>query len=150
MYLQWLKQIEKEKQSRGRKLQPPATAEDILILKNIAKETLGYELDESYAKFLRITNGIDWNGFSIYATTITPIIGYDDRFIAGFIDINLQYWEVEVNRIFIAFGETGDTRYVFNLQKNEFEEIDSVALDPIETFSSFDELINHLLKQALE
>lgn len=150
MYLELLKQVEKERQAYGLSMQPPATEDEIALLKKAAKKSLAYDLDESYANFLRVRNGLVWNGFFVYASTITPIAGYNDRFIDGFVEANRQYWETEINQTFITFSHTGDARYVLNLAKMKFEEIDSVALDAVETFNSFEAMLRHILNRSLQ
>jgi hypothetical protein len=150
MYLELLEQVEKERQAYGLSMQPPASADEITTLKKKAKKSLAYDLDENYAGFLRRRNGLVWNGFFVYAAAITPIAGYSDRFIDGFVEANLQYWEADANQAFITFGHTGDARYVLNLSKKKFEEIDSVALDAIATFNSFEEMLCHILKRSLQ
>jgi len=149
MYLKLLEQLEKKRKSYGLGMQPPANENELINFKQQVTKRLQHKIDKEYLNFLSIRNGFSWNGFSIYATCTTPIIGYSDRFIDGFVDVNLSYWEIDDNMIFITFGESGDTRYVFNLSKMRFEEIDKIALDTITIFNSFEELVYKLLQNSL-
>ena len=66
-----------------------------------------------------------------------------------FVEANLQYWESEPNKTFITYGESNDSRFVFNIENQNFQEIDKVSLDEYEDFNSFEEMLTFLLKSAL-
>lgn len=150
MYINLLHKIESEKKAYGLGIQPPANETELTDLKSKAQKSLQYQIEKEHEKFLRIMNGLSWNGFYIYASQISKINGFDDRYIDGFVDANLQYWDNESYRKFFVFGETGDALYVLNRKTKQFQEIDRVAIDPIKTFKHYDEMLYHILSRALE
>lgn len=145
-----LKGIATKAAKYGERLQPAASENQLNELAQRAKAELKFDVPADYMEFLRVHNGIDWNGFSIYATEIAPIEGYMDRFLRGFVETNLQYWEVVENRPFITFGESGDSRYVFDLTSGTYQAVDSVSLDLIEEYADLGAMLAGLLSRASE
>lgn len=147
-YEKYLNAIKSKFEKRGKLLQPPATASELRQMNEAARTHLAYDVPQAYKDFLATVNGLDHNGFSIYATHITLISGRQDRYITGFVERNNQYWEVESNKQFIAFGESGDTRFVFDKQNQKFAEIDQSATDLIADYDSLDALLARLLERS--
>ena len=148
-YKALLEKIAKSNASRGHQMQPPASEKEIELLRKESKSKLGYALGKEHEIFLRLHNGFNFNGYSIYATKISPIAGYNDRFIDGFIEANLQYHEAEGFRKYIFFGQTGGALYVYDKTSKVFAEIDSVSTDAYEKFKTFDGMVTHILKLSL-
>jgi hypothetical protein len=134
---------------RGKQLQPPATGEEINLMVKSAQTLLGYTMDKQYLDFLSRFNGLDHNGYSIYATKVSLILGYPDSYITGFVERNQQYWQVESNKQFIAFGESGDERFVFDKTAGKYAELDQSSTSPIRYHDTFDTLLTILLEQSV-
>lgn len=134
---------------RDDEFQPPATQADIAKMVSEAKAKLGYSVDNDYLQFLRRFDGLDHNGYSVYATKITLLTGYSDCYVTGFVERNLQYWQVDSNQQFIAFGESGDERFVFDKNAGKFAELDQPSASLIRFHDSFDSLLARLLELAI-
>ncbi|MFT3868439.1 MAG: YrhA family protein [Nibricoccus sp.] len=128
---------------------PRTTQADIAKMVSEAKAKLDYSVDNDYLQFLKRFDGLDHNGYSVYATKISLITGYSDCYVTGFVERNLQYWQVESNRQFIAFGESGDERFVFDKDAGKFAELDQSSASLIRFHDSFDSLLARLLELAL-
>jgi hypothetical protein len=70
------------------------------------------EVDPQYLQFLSLSDVLAFNGYTVFASRIVPLAAHPDRLLGGFVDTNVQLHEAEPNRRFIAFGETGNERYV--------------------------------------
>ncbi len=88
-----LDQIRARSEGYGDSMQPPAKPDEIDGMVRRSADQLRYDVERRYIEFLRLHNGLDWNGFSVYATSIVPIVGYEDRYINGFVEANVQYLE---------------------------------------------------------
>jgi hypothetical protein len=148
-HLELLARVRALREEYGSSLQPPATKAEIDGLIGSAKKSLSYDLPTEYIDFLRVANGLMWNGFQVYAATIVEIVGKKNRHIGGFVETNLQLWEIQENRPFIAFGETGNAEYAFDKRSSQFVELDHPSLDVIGTHPSFNALLCHILELSL-
>jgi len=148
-YLKLITQVRILREAYGEALQPPATKAKIEFLISNTKKRLSYDVPTEYIDFLYIANGLMWNGFQVYATSIVEIVGKKNHYINGFVETNLHLWESEVNRPFITFGETGDASYVFDKLVGKFAEVDQPSLDVIGTYLTFDALIYRILERSL-
>lgn len=149
MYLETLERIKEEHQKFKLQLQPPGDEESLGILQELAHTKLCTTVHPPYLKFLRITNGLDWDGLTIFAATTTLIVGYEDRWIQGFVEANLAYRDFSPMNDFIVFGEDDLLIFVYDLKKCEYQTRDRIAMDVIDIFFSFEELILHALQRHL-
>ena len=108
------------------------------------------EVDPQYLHFLSLSDVLAFNGYTVFASRIVPLAAHPDRLLGGFVDTNVQLHEAEPNRRFIAFGETGNERYVFDVTRKAFAEVDHPSLDVLRDFASFDEMLAYMLERALE
>lgn len=144
-----LERIREQNASFGDPNQPQAPADALARLTVEARETLDYDVPDDYLHFLRLSDGLHFNGFSVFASSTVPIAGYTDRFIGGFVDSNLRFRNSPVHRHLIVFGESGDDAYVYDTRTRTFALVDHPSLDVLETFGSFDEMMASLLERAL-
>lgn len=149
MYLEILERIKKEHQKFNLQLQPPAKEESLAILQVLAHEKLCATIPAPYLNFLRITDGLDWDGLTIFATTTTLIVGYEDRWIQGVVEANLAYRDFSPMKDYVVFGEDGLLIFVYDLKKCEYQSRDRIALDVVDVFSSLEGLIAHALQRHL-
>jgi hypothetical protein len=106
-----------------------------------AAQELGHDIPQQYADFLAITDGLDWNGLVVYASERTPIVGYSDRFIEGFVEGNLNYRDFEPMNGFLVFADDGVALYAYCISARQFQVILSVGLSVLKSFPTFDELL---------
>jgi hypothetical protein len=145
-----LERIRAWARSRGYPPQPPASESALAALKDASTARLGYEVDPQYLQFLSQSDGLAFNGYTVFASRIVPLAAHPDRLLGGFVDTNVQLREVDPNRRFVAFGETGNERYVFDVRRKTFAEVDHPSLDVLRDFASFDEMLAYMLERALE
>jgi hypothetical protein len=136
--------------SRGYPPQPPASESTLSALKQESLARLGYEVDPQYLRFLSLSDGLAFNGYTVFASRIAPLAAHPDRLLGGFVETNVELREAEPNLAFVAFGESGNERYVFDLQRKTFAELDHPSLDVLQQFPSFDDMLAYMLSRALE
>ena len=130
-------------------MQPPCPTTAIQELREASRKHLSYSIPDEYAEFLSQTNGLVWNGLVIYASDRTPIVGYSDRFIEGFIDGNLGYRDFEPMKDYLVFADDGTSLYVYDIGEAAHRIILRVGLSIMESFTSFEILIAKALEEHL-
>jgi hypothetical protein len=149
MYHDLLKQIESEMRRFGMALQPPCSSAQLETLRRKAVQHLGNTIPDAYIAFLIDANGLDWNGLVVYATERTPIVGYPDRFIEGFVEGNLSYRDYHPLKDYLIFAEDGVVLFTYRLSASEYQIVTTVGLSLLESFKTFDELMANALKGHL-
>lgn len=147
----YLQQMQAEDARFGDLSQPLATSDSVAVLKQQAREKFNYELPSAYEALLALSDGVNFNGYTLYASKTRPIAGYSDRLIEGFVEANKLWEEYAQNadHHLLVFGETGDDLFLFDRRDQKFKVIDKVGGDAYEEFDSFEELAAQLFKNAL-
>jgi hypothetical protein len=149
MYRAYLEEIRMWEAEKGLDLQPPASEQDILELRRSSVAGLGSDIPDGYAHFLRITNGLEFNGVCIYATRRTVVdVGTYQYTLGGFVDETLV-WRSMNEDDFLVFGESSLDIYIYNPAKSRYEVQDRGAGDVVAVYSSFDELMEKALWTGL-
>ena len=130
-------------------IQPPATEEALQRLFQRTRAELGADLPASYLNFLRLTDGLIWDGLFIYSSEKTPVVGEPNEFMHPFVDTNLIWRSHEPHKKFLFFGDGDISLYVYNLEKDCYEILDRPSETVIQTFSSFDEMLTEALRHRL-
>jgi hypothetical protein len=151
IYQQYLDEIVAWHKQRGRVggVQSPCSPEAAERLRFEARVELSCDLSGEYIDFLRITNGVEWNGLHIYASETSPLAGYEDRndmYIQGFVDANLDWRAYEPHRDYLYFANSGISLYAYNLVESRYEIQDQSSMDVAEVLPSFDHLIASALR----
>ncbi|WP_428261667.1 YrhA family protein [Haliangium sp.] len=151
MYTDLLEQLREKQEHSGEPLRPPCSPAALLALQERVRTELGVELPEPYAAFLQLTNGLDWNGVSLYASERTKGMTGSGRVgtFEGLVEDNLDRRDVEEFEHLLVLGDSGMDLYVYNLKRRVYEVLDSVSLDDFERFDTFDELMRHVLTRCL-
>lgn len=150
MYQELLKRVGEEQRRFGSRLQPPCSEEQLQLLVTGADKELHTELPPEYLNFLRLTNGLDWNGVVIYASDTVPIVGHPDRFINGIVEMNLNYREDPRFEDLLVIGSNGMDIYTYRISTGACEVYDEVPHELVETVPTFDELITKALARSLQ
>ena len=147
----YLRQMQAEDARFGDQSQPPAANDALNRLRQQAHEKFNYELPKNYVALLTMSDGVNFNSYTLYASKTLPIIGYTDRFIEGFIEANDLWEEYEDNNDhhLLVFGETGDDLFLFDRRDQKFKVTDKVSGDAYQEFESFEKLVEQLFKNAL-
>lgn len=143
MLLDILKQIAEEQKSFDEEPAPPATEAEILELKKQTANDQSRDIWFSdYAIFLKIRNGLDYDGLVIYNANA------DDN-NNGFIAANEIWHENEWEDDYVFFGDSNISWYCYSKMNNTFLELDKPSGDVIDKYSSLYELLESALKNVL-
>jgi hypothetical protein len=136
-----LAEVRAMKQKYQKDLQPPASDAAVDGLRRAARAQLGADIPDQYAEFLRRTNGLEFNGFGIYATDKTPLVGNERAFTGAFVEANLTWRQNPNYRKYLIFAESGEYNYVLNTESGAYE-VRTQPVDALdETAASFEELL---------
>lgn len=147
----YLRQIADRDAPFGGKMQRPATAEDLDVLSKRVQEQFNYSLPAAYLSLLAVADGVDFNGFTLYASHTQPLQGEEKIALQGFAEIN-EFWQEYADNQdhhLLMFGETGDDLYLFDQRAQTYQVTDKVSGDAYQTFDTFEELAEQLFKNAL-
>ena len=150
MYQELLKRVGEEQRRFGSDLQAPTTGEQIQVLIERARKQLHTEPPADYLNFLRLTNGLDWNGVVFYASDTVPIVGHPDRPIPDLVEMNLSYREDPRFEEILVLGSNGMDIYTYRIPKGIYEIYDEVPHELFETIPTFDELMTKALTRSLQ
>jgi hypothetical protein len=148
MYQNLLTKIINKRKAERTAIQPPITANSTNNLKKEARARLFYDVPEDYIRFLRITNGFNWNSLFIYASE-TARIDNTNASIIGFVEANLIWQEYEPHKNLITFGDSSLDKFVYNFKASQYQIVDRVSLEVVGDVSCFDELIANALTSTL-
>jgi len=149
--IDYLRQVELIDSQFGGKLQPPAAKEDLNMLAELAWKYLHYKLPIGYLQLLANSDGMNFNGYTLYASK-TQLLQTEEKIqLQGFVEIN-EFWQeyAENNdHHLLMFGENGDDLYLFDQRAQKFHVTDKVSGDVYQAFDTFEELAEQLFKEAL-
>ena len=148
MYTSLLTSVAEEQRRFRCEPQPPCTEVQIERLAERVRAELAAPLPEGYKDFLRLSNGLDWNGVVIFASERIPITSHPDRFIHGFVEMNLLYRDADRSRS-LVFCSDGMDIYTFDPLTDTYAIYDEVPHELIETLPSFDALMTKALTRCL-
>jgi hypothetical protein len=126
-------------------MQPPCSEAGLASLRIRTKRELGCVLPDGYCALLRRVDGLDWNGLVVYASERQPLAGASDGFIEGLVEGNLDFRDHEPMKEYLVFADDGVVLFTHNTTSNRYEVILRVGLTLLESFDSFDELLNDAL-----
>jgi hypothetical protein len=136
-----LQRIDAESREFNQTIWSPAAEGTIDRLRAQARETLKTELPDGYITLLRRNDGVEFNGYVIYAAT-----EHKAPFHSGFIEANARLADPQ----FVLYGETGDALYAQDRKTGRWVALDRPSLDVFNEFDSFDTMLEHVLREACE
>lgn len=143
MYKQYLEKIEARKKVFGKKMRPSAAEADLARLSSRSLAELSMDIPQEYKDFLRVMDGLNFDGLFIYSTHST------DEYQHGFVEMNLIWRSYEVNEDSLLFADSDINLYAYNLVEKRYELQDRPCGDAYETFETFDEMITEALRLCL-
>ena len=112
----------------GMTQQPACSPNDIETLKRNAVDKLECAVSDGFLAFLSVVNGLDWNGLVVYASQPSLIVGFNDRFIEGFVEGNLTYRDFEPLKGHLIFADDGDALFTYQVSTSKYQVLTSVGL----------------------
>jgi hypothetical protein len=134
--------INAELRQFGHTVRPPASPEAIERVRRIARDKLRTDLPESYLTFLGRTDGLDFNGYGIYAATEQK-----KPYRPGFVEVN-EILSVGGER-YVFYGDSSIDLYAQDRTSMAWVILDRPSLSVMDTFPSFDAMLVKVLRDAL-
>jgi hypothetical protein len=138
-----LARIHGEQRTYGEEIPPAATDSDVATLVAVVREMTGVAPPPGYLAFLRIANGLDVNGTTIYATRERRRA--NGTWQLGLPEANLAF-DDGASRLLL--GETGDEYFAVDLGTDRGVILDKVSLTVLEEFDGAEGLLYHVLRSA--
>ncbi|AXK20326.1 MULTISPECIES: YrhA family protein [Bacillus] len=149
MWKNLILEIEKIEKSFNDKLSTPATDSEVQKLREHAKEKFNVDLPSEYEEFLKIINGLDFNGLVLYGVDSPLLETEKDEQICGFIDTNEIWYENEFQKEYLFFGDSNIAWFCKNLSDSTYLELDKPSGTVMNTYNDFNTMLGEALKTAL-
>ncbi|MDH4420345.1 YrhA family protein [Bacillus cereus] len=148
MWKNLILEIEKIEKSFNDKLSTPATDSEVQKLREHAKEKFNVDLPSEYKEFLKIINGLDFNGLVLYGVDSPLLETEKDEQICGFIDTNEIWYENEFQKEYLFFGDSNIAWFCKNLSDSTYLELDKPSGTVMNTYNDFNTMLEEVLKTA--
>jgi hypothetical protein len=122
---------------------PPASADAIDRLRRSAREMLRTDLPDGYVAFLRRNDGLVFNGYMIYGAN-----EHKKPFISGCVEGNERLGEPD--DMYVYYGQSSIDVYAQDRMSGAWVTLDRPSWDVVATFPSFDAMLAHVLREAVE
>ncbi|MCR5250104.1 MAG: SMI1/KNR4 family protein [Lachnospiraceae bacterium] len=142
-----LQRIMEEKKRYGESVKLGTKENDIRALIQKAKTEFDLYLPEEYIAFLRVVNGLEFNGFMIYG--IDRELTDSDQNCNGLIDNNRVFHENEWLRKYLFLGQSDISWFVYDKEKKNYLELDAPSGREMTEYESAAAMIKKILAKAL-
>jgi hypothetical protein len=150
VYPQLLRDVEAQARRYGAAaLQPPCAKQAVHALHLRVRDELGLPLPGEFAEFLRLADGLNWNGLYLYPSATTSLPGQPDVVLAGLVESNLDHRVTGGPEDVLVFGHDSLDLFAWRSSTGEFQVLDLVPRDVLETLPSFDALMGVALRRCL-
>ena len=137
MYPQLLRDVEAQARRFGAAaLQPPCAEQAVRALRLRVRDELGMALPLEFEEFLRLADGLNWNGLYLYPSADLVASNLDQREVEGLEDV-------------LVFGNDSFDLFTWCSSTGEFQILDLVPRQVMETLPSFDALMEVALARCL-
>lgn len=119
------------------------------VLLSSVEEELQVSLPEAYIVFLKLINGLEFNGFILYGADKELLEKTSNQRINGLIDNNKVWYDNEWEKEYLFLGDSSISWYVYEAENGSYLELDKPSGDEILEFSCFDEMLEKILTDAL-
>ena len=145
-----LVRIEKMERKYGSSLRNSTSDTEINKLNEFIQQKLGeFLLPNAYIEFLKNVNGLDFNGLVIYGVDEVWLDREADEDVQGFIETNELWYEIDWHKQYVFLGDSDTALYCFDLKEHVFVELDKPSGTIIQSFESFDFMINAAMETVL-
>jgi len=109
------------------------------------------EIAEDYADFLRITDGLNFNGVFIYPSHTLPSSAHPGWYIDGLVEENLMWREaVDPEGTYLFYADSDINLWGYNLTTSQYELRAKDCDDVEEVYESFDAMLGDILRYSIE
>ncbi len=130
-------------------IQPPATEEALTHLLQRTREEFGADLPQQYLDFLRVTDGLNWDGLFIYASASSLVAKNPAILMHSFVEDNLDWRSDEHWNDYLVFADSDMNLYALNLAAGRYEFQDRYCGNVISSFGTFNALITEAFRLCL-
>lgn len=149
MWEKLLIDIAKIEEKYGDTLNAPASNEQIVALMKTVKEKFTNNLPKQYINFLKVVNGIEFNGFIFYGVDNSLIDPKNDDLVYGYIEANEIWYENEHQKQYMFFGESNISWYCFNLLNKAYVELNKPSGTVMYTYVDFNSMLERALRDSI-
>jgi hypothetical protein len=130
-------------------LRPPCDEQRLSVLRLRVGEELGIAVPAELEEFLLVADGMNWNGLYLYPSATTSLAGQPDVVLAGLVESNLDHRDTGGPEDVLVFGHDSLDLFAWRSSTGEFQVLDLVPRDVLETLPSFDALMGVALGRCL-
>jgi len=107
----------------------------------------GVDVDDNYIDFIKIIDGLDFNGARIYASADRK----KQNDIMGIFEAN-KLWKMddENEKNYVYFGDSDLEVFVLDIPNNKYQSISRYTGDIIKEFNNLDEMVLYILNLMLK
>lgn len=147
-YQNLLHEVSKQIASWGDTLEGPISRKELNKLNSDILVNYCIPLPDDFIEFLNITNGLEFNGLIIFGSKNITVA---DPFKSELLEANITFHEVESYdlRKLLLIGETSSSVLTYDHNSNSYQLRDRIALDRLEEFSTFKELLAGELEKVI-
>ena len=125
----------------GSMIPRPASDEDITDCNNYLTELVLEPLPQGYIDFLKISNGLAWNGIIFYSTyEVTDADNPDGFKLMDLVSMNDDFndrFEMDEK---VLLGIADDDYYTYNIETQKYEILEFSSRDLMDEFDNFEDL----------
>ena len=103
------------------------------------------EIDKDFIEFLKLSDGIEFNGCTIYSSNNHTVDGVE----YGIFENNETWLDINLDKQYIYFGDSDQDLYAYNKLNKKYEVLDRYCSDVEESFDNFENLLEYIKKIML-
>lgn len=150
MWKEQVAHISKIREERSRKLNVPATGNEISRFREAVVKKFGENvLPQQYYEFLQTVNGIEFNGLKIYGIDLFLLESDPINQVDSFFDANETWESIKEEDELIFFGDSDIAWYCYNVSQKSFVELDKPSGELMDTFPDFDTMLESAFSSVL-
>lgn len=139
MWKNYLKEIKNEQKKYGESI-------NLGLLDNLVSQIT--DLPDSFVDFLKEVNGLEYNGYIIYGINEPEVESLQT--VYDIYEYNEMWHDNDEMKQYLFIGESNLSWYVYDAKNKVYAELDNPSGRLVNSFSTLDELLEQLLKEALE
>jgi len=133
----------------GEKLEPPASEYELEEFIVTVGDLFGVTLPKEYLNFLKIVNGIEFNGFILFGTKNSELNSLTSSLDLCKLNKTIRDANTVLQKNMLIIGENSTSIILYDNQANKFQWCDRIAMDRVESYESFDSLLRIEVERAI-